>query len=126
MNEFKKHDFGFFSSKEELQDTLIRREASILFESINKNLTMDEFSRRCLRLCVIEAIELGLNPTFLVKDHLEMVLNDDVDTIFCMIKGKNPEDLSDEDLIEMWKEVTEEFKGMTEEEIYNALSKKQD
>lgn len=126
MTEFKKHDFGFFSSKEELQDTLNRKEAHILFESINKDLTMDEFSRMWLRLCLIETIRLGLNPTFLVKDHLEMVLNDDVDTIFCLIKGENLEDLSNEDLNEVWKEETEGFKGMTEEEIYNVLSGKQD
>lgn len=126
MTEFKKHDFGFFSSKEELHDTLIRKEASILFESINKDFTMDEFSRMWLRLWLIETLRLGLDPTFLVKGHLEMVLNDDVDTIFCLIKGENLEDLSNEDLKEVWKEETEGFKGMTEEEIYNALSGKQD
>lgn len=50
MAGFKKHDFGFFSSKEELQDTLNRKRASILFESIKKDASMDEFSRMILKL----------------------------------------------------------------------------
>lgn len=126
MVEFKEHDFGFFSSKEELQDTLNRKKASILFESTKKDVSMNEFSRMLLKLTLLDAISLGLNPTCLVKDCLEMILNDDVDTIFCMMKGENPEGLSNEEILEMWKEEGEEFKGMTEEEIYNVLSGRQD
>jgi hypothetical protein len=123
MKEFKKHDFGFFSSKEELQDTLNRKKASILFESTRKDVSMNEFSRMFLKLTLLDAISLGLNPTCLVKDRLEMILNDDVDTIFCMMKGENPEGLSNEEILEMWKEEGEEFKGMTENEIYDVISK---
>ena len=123
MAGFKKHDFGFFSSKEELQDTLNRKKASILFESTKKDVSMNEFSRMILKLTLLDAISLGLNPTCLVKGHLEMVLKDDVDTIFYMIKGENPEGLSNEEILEMWKEEGEKFKGMTEEEIYDVISK---
>lgn len=126
MAGFKKHDFGFFSSKEKLQDTLNRKKASILFESIKKDVSMNEFSRMLLKLMLLDAISLGLNPTCLVKDRLEMILNDDVDTIFCMMKGENPEGLSNEGILEIWKEEGEEFKEMTEEEIYNVLSGRQD
>lgn len=124
MAGFRKHDFGFFSSKEELQDTLNRKKASILFESTKKDVSMNEFSRMILKLTLLDAISLGLNPTFLVKERLEMILNDDVDTIFCIMKSENPEGLSNEEILEMWKEEGEEFKDMTEEEIYNALSGK--
>lgn len=126
MTGFKKHDFGFFSSKEELQDTLNRKRASILFESTKKDVSMNEFSRIFLKLTLLDAISLGLNPTCLVKDRLEMILNDDADTIFCLMKGENPEGLSNEEILEIWKEEGEEFKDMTEEEIYNVLSGKQD
>lgn len=122
MKEFKKHDFNRFSSVEELQETLTRMVASIMFRSINESVSIDEFSRIYLKMLLIDAVRQGINPTFLVKDRLEMLLDDDVDTAINLFKGGKVEDLTMEEVFEMWKEELEQFKGMSEQEIYDVIS----
>lgn len=126
MNEFRKHDFRFFSSKEELRETLTRMVASIMFKSINEGVSIDEFSRIYLKMLLIDAVRQGINPTFLVKDRLEMLLDDDVDTAISLFEGGKAEDLTMEEVFEMWKEELEQFKGMSEQEIYDVISNKHD
>ena len=121
MKEFKKHDFKRFSSSEELQDALTRKTAYIIFEAVNKDVSIDEFLRMSLKLALIDAVSIGIRPTFLVKDRLEMTL-DDVCDFINLAKGEAVEGTTSEELLRMWKEELEEFKGKTEEEIYNVLS----
>ena len=123
MAGFKKHDFGFFKSKEELQDTLNRKKAHILHIAAYEKASMNELARTYLKVLLLEAVNLGLNPTFLVKDRLDMLLDDDVDTIFCLVNGVSPEGLTDEEILDMWREEAEALKLLTEEEIYDAISK---
>ena len=122
MKEFKKHDFSRFSSAEELQETLTRTMASIMFRSVNEGVSIDEFSRMYLKILLIDAVRQGIYPTFLVKDRLEMLLDDDVDNAISLFKGGKAEDLAMEEVFEMWKEELEQFRGMSEQEIYDVIS----
>lgn len=122
MNEFKKHDFRRFNSKEELQETLTRKVASITFRAINEGVSLDEFSRIYLKMLLIDAVRIGIDPTFVVKDRLEKLLDDDVDDAISLFKGGKVEDLTMEEVFEMWKEELEQFKGLSEEETYNVCS----
>ena len=122
MKEFKKHDFSRFSSAEELQETLTRTMASIMFRSVNEGVSIDEFSRIYLKILLIYAVRQGIYPTFLVKDRLEMLLDDDVDNAISLFKGGKAEDLAMEEVFEMWKEELEQFRGMSEQEIYDVIS----
>lgn len=121
MAEFKKHDFERFSSSEELQDALARKKASIAFEAVKEDTTIDEFIRANLKLFLIEAVSLGINPTLLVKNRLELLF-DDMDVFFDLLNDGQAEGCTMEEVFEIWKEEAKELKGKTEEEIYNALS----
>lgn len=125
MAEFKKHDFGFFSSKEELQDTLNRKKASIAFEAVKDDVTTDEFLRANLKTFLIEAVSLGINPTLLTKNRLELLFYD-MDMFFDLIRNGESEGYKMEEVFEIWKEETEELKNLTEEELYDLFSKKHD
>ena len=120
MERFKKHDFEYFSSKEELEDWLTRRKASIMFEAI-KDMSMDEVLRATLKLFLIEAVGLGINPTLLVKNSLDLLL-DDTGMFFDLIRNGEAEGYNMEEVFEMWKEESKDLKGMTEQEIYNVFS----
>lgn len=121
MTRFRKHDFGFFSSKEELQEALTRKKASIVFKAINEDVSIDEFYRTNLKLMLLEAVELGINRTYLAKDRFELML-DGVDGFIDLVKSGKTEGLTEEEVLEMWKEESKELKEMTEEEIYDAFS----
>lgn len=122
MERFKHHDFEFFSSKEELQDELTRKKASIAFEALKEDVSIDEFLRANLKMFLIEAVSLGINPTLLVKSRLELLL-DDMGIFFDLIRdGKADGYDSIEEVFEIWKEESKDLKGLTEEEIYDAFS----
>ena len=122
MEGFKHHDFEFFSSKEELQDELTRKKASIAFEALKEDVSINEFLRANLKMFLIEAVSLGINPTLLVKSRLELLL-DDMGMFFDLIRnGKADGYDSIEEVFEIWKEESKDLKGLTEEEIYDAFS----
>ena len=122
MKEFKKHDFSRFNSGEELQAALTRKSASIVFKAVNEDVSADEFLRMSLTLLLIDAVSIGIRPTFLVKDRLEMLLEDDAENFISMLEGAKVEGFDTEEVLEMWKEELKEFEGMTEQEIYDVLS----
>ena len=126
MKEFKKHDFSFFSSEEELQEALKRKVTSIVFKAVNEDVSADEILRMRLTLLLIDAVSIGIHPTFLAKDRLEMMLNYDTDDFISFLKSGEVEGLTAEKVKGMWKEELKEFEGMTKQEIYDVLSKPQD
>lgn len=123
MAGFREHNFERFNSKEELQETLTRKKASMAFRMANEDVTMDGLLRMSMQSLLIDAVSIGLHPTCLVKDRLEMLLNDEVDDFISFAKGENIDDLAAEEVLKGCKEMMEVLKGMTEQEIYDVISK---